>query len=102
VVGDSRGSNLNLFQIVENSAQSVHPPLYYVILHYWINLFGDTEFSTRFLSVIFGLFSIFMIYKVGTLLFNKNVGMLSSLLLALSVFHIQYSQEVRMYLFISL
>ena len=93
-----RIADLNLFQIVvEKTYRDIHPPLYYVILHYWINLFGDTEFSTRFLSVLFGLFSIFMIYKVGTLLFNKNVGMLSSLLLALSVFHIQYSQEVRMY-----
>lgn len=90
-------ANSNLFQIVVNRAQSTHPPMYFIILHYWVNLFGDTEFSTRFLSVIFGLFSILMIYKVGTLLFNKNVGMLSSLLLALSVFHIQYSQEVRMY-----
>ena len=93
-----RLANLNLFQIVEERAQSgVHPPLYFIILHYWVNLFGDTVFSTRFLSVIFGFFSIFMIYKVGTLIFNKNIGMLSSLLLALSVFHINYSQEVRMY-----
>lgn len=90
-------ANLDLLQVIKGTAEEPHLPLYYVILHYWINLFGDTEFSTRFLSVIFGFIAIFMIYKVGTLIFNKNVGVLSSLLLALSVFHIHYSQEVRMY-----
>ena len=97
-----RLSNLNLFHIVEETSRDVHPPLYYIILHYWINLFGDSEFSTRFLSVIFGFFAIFMIYKIGSLIFCKDVGVLSSLLLGLSVFHIQYSQEVRSYSLMSL
>lgn len=92
-----RVANLNLFEIVEDRSQDVHPPLYYIILHFWINLFGDSEFSTRFLSVIFGFFAIFMIYKVGSLIFDEDVGILGSLLLASSVFHIQYSQEVKMY-----
>lgn len=97
-----RVAHLNLPQIVEDCSQDAHPPLYYIILHYWINLFGDSEFSTRFLSVIFGFFAIFMIYKVGSLIFDKEVGILSSLILGLSVFHIHYSQEVRMYSLVSL
>ncbi|MGZ7136541.1 MAG: glycosyltransferase family 39 protein, partial [Methanobacterium sp.] len=56
-----------------------------------------SEFSIRFLSVIFGFFAILMIYMVGTLIFNKNGGIISSLILALSAFHIYYSQEARMY-----
>jgi mannosyltransferase len=91
-------ANLNLFKIVEETSQNdTHPPLYYIVLHYWINLFGDSEFSTRFPSVIFGFLAIFMIYKIGSLIFDKEAGILSSLILALSVFHIHYSQEVRMY-----
>lgn len=88
-------ANLNLSQIFfcpENN-----PPLYYIILHWWINLCGDSEFSVRFPSVIFGFLSIFMIYKVGNQIFDKDVGILSSLLLGLSVFHIHYSQEARTY-----
>lgn len=88
----------SLHQSLEHIAQyDKHPPLYYLLLRYWINLFGDTEFSTRFLSVIFGFFSIFMIYKVGSLIFDEEVGILSSLILGLSTFHIYYSQEARMY-----
>ena len=38
-----------------------------------------------------------MIYKVGRILFDKKVGIVSALLLALSVFHVRHSQEARMY-----
>ena len=88
-------AKLNLNQIFfypENS-----PPLYYILLHWWINLFGDSEFSVRFPSVIFGSLSIFMVYKVGKRIFDKDVGILSSLILGLSVFHVRYSQEARAY-----
>lgn len=98
----SMTSRLSLFQIVQQTSQDSHPPLYYFILHYWIHLFGVSEFSTRFLSVIFGFFAILMIYVVGTLIFNKNVGIISSLILALSVFHIHFSQEARMYSLLTL
>jgi mannosyltransferase len=88
-------ANLSLSQIFY--LQETNPPLYYIILHWWIILFGDSEFSVRFPSVMFGFLSIFMIYKVGNQIFNKDVGILSSLLLGLSVFHIRYSQEARTY-----
>jgi uncharacterized membrane protein len=95
-------ANLDLFDILEKGTQESHPPLYYIILHYWINMFGDSEFSTRFLSTLFGLFSILMIYKVASHIFDRDVGILSSLVLALSVFHIHYSQEVRNYALVAL
>lgn len=75
----------------------VHPPLYYFMLHYWIAQFGESEFSIRLLSVVFSVLGIAVIYKLGCLMFNKAVGMLSSLILAISAFHILYAQETRMY-----
>lgn len=74
-----------------------NPPLYYEILHFWIAIFGDSEFASRLPSAILGSFSIIAIYSVGRLLFNKNVGLLAALILATSVFHIKYSQEARAY-----
>ncbi len=89
-------------QIVEVSAKDVQFPLYILILHYWINLFGETEFALRFLSVIFGFLAIFMMYKVGTLIFDKKTGILSSFFVALSQFHIHFSQEARPYVLMAL
>lgn len=85
-----------VFQIFERSSYD-HDPFYHILLHFWINFWGVSEFSTRFLSVLFGFFAIIMIYNVGKLIFSKEVGLISSLLLALSEFHIFYSQEARMY-----
>ena len=91
-------ARLSLFRLVEQTlATDTHTPLYYSILHYWMALFGDSEITARALSVLFGFLALVMIYKVGGLLFNKRVGLLSSLFLSLSVFHIYHSQEVRMY-----
>jgi 4-amino-4-deoxy-L-arabinose transferase-like glycosyltransferase len=87
----------SLPQIVQNTAVDVHPPLYYFILHYWVALFGTSEFAVRFLSVIFGVLAIPMIYLVGRLLFDEEVGLLGALILAVSAFNITYSQETRMY-----
>jgi len=91
------GSCLELPQVIKASSLEHSPPLYYLILHYWMILFGNSEFSVRFVSVIFGFLSIFMMYKIGLLLFNRNTGLISSLILALSTFHIQCSQEARTY-----
>ena len=81
-----------IFSMKESS-----PPLYYIVLHWWINLFGDSEFSVRLPSVIFAFFSIAMMYVVGKQLFGSEAGLVSALLLALSRFHILYSQEARTY-----
>jgi uncharacterized membrane protein len=75
----------------------VHPPLYYYILHFWMKLFGTSEFALRFPSLIFGVLAIPMIYLLGRRLFNEEVGLISALFLAISPFNVEYSQELRMY-----
>jgi mannosyltransferase len=88
-------AELNLSQIF--FLPDTSPPLYYIILHWWIHYFGISEFSVRLPSAIFGFLSIFVIYKIGSQLFDMDVGKFSSLLMAFSVFHIEFSQEARTY-----
>lgn len=90
-------SKMGLLQIVQLTAADVHPPFYYFILHYWMGVFRDSEFAVRLLSAVFGILAIPVIYLVGRQLFDEEVGLLSALILALSSFNIQYSQETRMY-----
>ena len=73
---------------------TVHPPLYYTVLRFWMEL-GDSEFILRFLSLIFGVLSIFLTFHLGKYLFNKNVGLLSALIMAISQFHILHTQMCR-------
>ena len=63
--------NQDLVQVAGDlSLRNFHAPLYVLLLHYWMQLFGDSEFSVRLPSVLFGVFSVGMLYKVGTLLFK--------------------------------
>ena len=87
----------SLLEIINGTAADVHPPLYYFLLHYWMKLFGDSETAVRMPSVLIGVLSVTMIYLVGKRLFDQQVGLLAALLLAISSFHVQYSQEARMY-----
>ena len=74
-----------------------HPPLYYLLLHSWINRYGDTSYSVRLLSVLFGAATIPMIYLIGKRISGVAVGLVAAALLAFSPFNIRYAQETRMY-----
>ena len=91
-------SKMSLVQLVHAVATvEFSPPLYFVILHYWIALFGTSEVAVRSLSVLFGVLAIPVIYVLGRRLFNDEVGLVAALILAFSAFNIWYSQETRMY-----
>ena len=72
-----------------------NPPLYFVLLSIWVKCFGSSEFALRSLSMIFGILSILLIYRLGKLLFDKKTGLASAFILSVSPMHIWYSQEAR-------
>lgn len=73
------------------------PPLYYLLLKWWGDVAGLSEFSVRYLSVIFGVLLIPVVFALGRRFFNRATGMAAALLVALNPFLIWYSQEARMY-----
>ena len=74
-----------------------HPPLYYLLLHYWIGLEGDGPGAVRLLSAIFGTATIPIIYLIGKRLSGKAMGAAAAVLLAFSPFNIRFAQDARMY-----
>jgi len=83
--------------IIKQTSADVHPPFYYIVLSLWINVFGNGEFEVRLLSAIFGILSIPLLYLIVKDLFGNLPALISALMLALSPFHVYYSQEARMY-----
>ena len=70
---------------------------HHLLLRYWIKLFGNSAFSVRFPSVIFGVLAILVMYKISLILTNRKIALLSSLLLSTSMLQVLFSQEARLY-----
>jgi uncharacterized membrane protein len=74
-------------------------PLYFLVLRPWLNLVGQSEFSLRFWSVLFGVLAVPLIYRLSRRLFpgDTGVAVVAALLTALSPYLVWYSQEGKMY-----
>ncbi len=74
-----------------------NPPLYYMLLHFWMRLFGTSESATHSLSLLFGLLSVPAGMWAGWTLFGRRAGMLAAILFAFNGWLTNYAQETRMY-----
>jgi len=76
-----------------------HPPLYHIILWLWLKAVPVSEMSARLPSVVFGVLTVWVVYKIGQKLWKENASFarLAALFLATSGLHVYYSQEARMY-----
>ncbi|MFA4934815.1 MAG: glycosyltransferase family 39 protein [Candidatus Methanoperedens sp.] len=78
------------------------PPLYFAVLHFWLGI-GKSEVSVRFLSVILGVFSVYIIYKIGRIIYTEKEAIVGAFLLSISPIAIDHSQAALYYsLFIPL
>src|SRR6185295_19322856 len=73
-----------------------HPPLYYALVHFWLR-FGHSEFWLRILAVIPAVATIPVVFSLGKKMFGSKAGLLSAIFLTLLSFHIDHSQQARMY-----
>ncbi|MGY1642461.1 glycosyltransferase family 39 protein [Geodermatophilus sp. SYSU D00703] len=73
------------------------PPLYYLLLHGWIGLFGQGTAAARGLSVLIGLLTLPAAWLVARRMADRRVAAALVVLLATSPFVIRYAAETRMY-----
>ncbi len=88
--------------IIHSAALDIHPPLYYIVLHYWVRLFGVSEFAVRLLSALAGVGVVWLVYLIGRRLQGSTIGLWAAFFAALSPFLVYYSQEARMYMLATL
>ena len=79
-----------------------HPPLHYLLLWAWMSLAGSSELALRFLSVACGIATVALVGWIGRRLFGPIAGLVAAAILALSPFHVWYSQEARSYALLAL
>ena len=90
-------SNTPIELLISVPGNDPHPPFYYLLLSGWTTLFGTSELATRLLSALAGIATVVVLYGIGRRLFDREVGAIAAVLVAVSPFHVWYAQEVRMY-----
>ncbi len=74
------------------------PPLYFVMVRFWAQMFGDSVAAIRSFSAFLSLLAFPCIYWLCLELFGSSlVGWLACALIAVSPFQLVYAQEARQY-----
>ena len=74
------------------------PPLYYILLHYWLKCLGTSAISLRALSALFGTLSILLVYLLARKILADSTSVaLAMSLYAVSFYQIWYAKEARCY-----
>ncbi len=84
------------------TAQDTHPPLSYVLYHFWQLPTGTSAYAFRFLAAAFGIATIPVCGAIGKRLGGPAAGAISAFLLTISRFHVWWSEQIRMYSLITL
>ena len=83
--------------ILSDVAADLHPPLYFILIHYWSLLVGQGEFALRYFSVAVSLLALSTIFALGRRLWDGRIGLAATLLTTLSPFFLLYSRMARYY-----
>ena len=86
-----------LTEIPATLRQDGSPPLYYLILHAWLALFGSGEVATHALSLVIALLCVPAAWWALRDCFGARAAWIAAALAATNPFITQYAQETRMY-----
>lgn len=90
----AQGSVSSLINVLKTGN---NPPLFEVLLHFWIKLFGISPFSVRFLPAMFACICPVVLYYFTKRNFSLRVAIASSLLFTFSNLLLYYAHDCRVY-----
>jgi hypothetical protein len=74
-----------------------HPPLYFLTLRLWMDVFGAGPAAVRSLSAVFSLAAVLLFFDLCRLLRAPRVALFAAALMALAGAQIDFAQEARSY-----
>jgi hypothetical protein len=90
-------AKLPLAQLPGALVQDGSPPLYYLLLHYWMLLFGQGDFAVRALSGVISTATLPFLWAAGKRAGGRPTAWAALLLGASSPWAIYYGTDTRMY-----
>ena len=89
---------INLWRVASDTfAQESHPPLFFILLHYWMDLFGYTPSGGRSFSLLFSMAAIPVLFFLARRMAGETAAWLSCLLLAVAPLQTNLSLQIRGY-----
>lgn len=72
-------------------------PLYSVLAHFTVSVFGEAPWTLRLPAVVFGVAAVWMAWEAGRAWLGRPAALLGAVLLATSSHHVWFSQNARGY-----
>ena len=100
-----RMSQFSPSEIIERSERNVHPPMHFLLLHCWANVFGTSLIALRCYSLLWGQLTVLGAYvfaRSATVSSQQPMGntfgsLLAALFVSLSPMQVHWSQQIKMY-----
>ena len=84
-------------ELIAHTAADVHPPLYYLLLQAWANIFGHGEAALRSFSAVAMLAALGVGFAFVRRYFGAKASYVALPFLVFAPFLLRYAQEARMY-----
>ncbi len=91
------GTGGTIARTITYQAEDVHAPVYFVTLHLWRKLMGDSELMARTLSLLLDMLTLSLVFRMGRRWFGRWAAWGAVLALGLSSYFYLYGLEVRPY-----
>ena len=73
------------------------PPVFFILLHGWLKIFGYTDLVGRAITCVYGLLGIIAIFFLGKEVKNEKLGLFAAFITSINWFHVYISKEIRFY-----
>ena len=96
---NAQDSILNILKLPTKNEPS--PPLFMLVLHFWINIFGISAQSVRVVPIFFNALTAVFLYLTGKRFFSFWSGLTAAALFIFSTYHFFYGADTRTYSMLS-
>lgn len=89
----------DIIRVIINTANDFNPPLYYLLLHFWIMIAGKEDEILRILSFLPFITTVYISYLLGVKVFSRKFALFVAFFTFLNPMLVYYAFEIRMYSF---
>jgi len=92
----------NVLRVITNTAHDFNPPLYYVLLNFWMKFVGQSDEGLRMLSFLAHIACVYIAFYFASKLFSKKFAFFVAAFTFFNPMLLYYAFEMRMYSFYAL